>query len=93
MKLKIKNKEYELIKNENDSFNLSDVEELFTEYFDNFDYILGDISYDKLRLKGFCDKKNKIFKSYNDYNKIDDYIKNRCSKGLKYFILKKIDNK
>ena len=30
-----------------------------TDYFDEFDYILGDWAYGKLRLKGFCNKKNK----------------------------------
>ena len=60
------NKEYEfngnkyvLEKDENKVFDHETVKELFTDYFDVFDYVFGDISYNKLRLKGFCTKKNK----------------------------------
>jgi len=62
------------------------------DYFDNYDYIVGDWSYGKLRLKGFCDKKNKIFKEINDINNLDLYLKNLCSYDCKYFVIKKIEN-
>ena len=61
-----------------------------TDYFDNFDYIFGDFAYDKVRLKGFNDKKNKNFKPINDYRKVDEYIKNCCAYECRYFIIKKI---
>lgn len=61
----------------------------YTDYFDSFDYILGDYSYNKLRLKGFCDKNNSILSKINDYSDISDYIANFCSYGCGYYILKK----
>ena len=63
------------------------------EYFNDFDYIVGDWAYGKLRLKGFNDKKNKNFKPINDYQNVDSYIKDCCAYGCKYFILKKIEKK
>ena len=90
MKLyEFKNK-YELDKNYKDGFDYEIVKELMTEYFDDYDYILGDWSYGKLRLKGFCDKKNKKYKQINDIKKVDDYIKIHCAHDCKYFILKKV---
>ena len=89
-KVKINDKEYELIKDYKNGFEQLPIEEKLTEYFDNYDYILGDWSYGKLRLKGFCEKKNKKFKALNDIDKVEDYIKNNCAYECSYFILKKI---
>ena len=35
---------------------------------------------------------NPKFKKINDYNKKDEYIKNDCAYGCKYFVLEKINN-
>ena len=35
-----------------------------------YDYIVGDIAYSKLRLKGFNNKSNKNFNKINDYKNI-----------------------
>ena len=40
-----------------------------------YDYIFGDYAYDKVRLKGYYDSKNKKKNKINDYSTIDDYIK------------------
>lgn len=81
---------YEVIKNVGDSFNLEEFTYLYTEYFQAYDYIFGDYSYDKLRLKGFCDKKNKIFNDINNIEGLDSYIDEYCSYKANYFLLKKI---
>ncbi len=89
----INEKNYELVKNEKEAFDLEVVTEKLTDYFDTFDYIVGDWAYGKLRLKGFNDKKNKNYKPYNDYAKVDSYIKDKCAYGCRYFILKKVEKK
>lgn len=89
-KIKIDNKEYEIIKDYKNGFEKEEVENKLTDYFDNFDYILGDWAYGKLRLKGFCDKKNKNYKKINDINSVEDYIKDNCAYECRHFILKKI---
>lgn len=86
---KINNKNYTLIKDEGDTIDTIDLDDYVTDYYDCFDYIVGDWAYGKLRLKGFYKHNNKKVKEYNDYNKVDDYIKNSCAYGCKYFILEK----
>lgn len=89
-KYKYNDIEYELIKDYKGGFENSAVLEKLTDYFILFDYVLGDWSYGKLRLKGFCDKENTNYKQINDIKNVDDYIKNHCSYECKYFILKKL---
>ena len=84
---------YELIKNYRDGFSLEDVTEALTDYYYDYDYVVGDWAYGKLRLKGFNDKKNKKFNKINDSALIDSYIENNCAYGYKHFILKKIEKK
>ena len=89
-KIIVDNFEYELIEEYKDGFNESEFKEKFTDYFYDFDYILGDYSYNKLRLKGFCDKNNKRYSKVNDFNTKNDYLKNQCAYECKYFVLKKV---
>lgn len=80
---------YYILKDDNNLLDNIDISEKLTEYFDDFDYIVGDISYNALRLKGF--KRNT--KSNNKYNKIaflDEYLSNYCAYGTKWFIISKI---
>lgn len=89
-KIRINEKEYEILENYKDALKVDNLGEMVTDYFDNYDYILGDWSYGKLRLKGFCDKNNKIHNNLNSYDNISDYLKKYCSFECQYFILKKI---
>lgn len=91
-KIIINETEFEIIENSRDCYNKEDVESKYTDYFYDYDYILGDISYGILRLKGFCDKGNPKYQSYNDFNKYQEYLKNECAYGCRYFILKKVKN-
>ena len=89
MKIILNNNEYELIKEYKDAFNLEEFTSLATDYFNDFDYILGDYAYNKLRLKGFYGDKNKKANDINKYSYIDEYITNYCAYECRYFILKK----
>ena len=91
MKITINDKTYEIIKNEKDAIDEEVLNGAITEYFEKFDYIVGDWAYGKLRLKGFNDKSNKNFKTINDIKNVDTYIEKYCAYGYKYFILKVIE--
>lgn len=89
-KIELNHIAYEIMKDEKGIFNLEEVVEKCTDYFQPFDYILGDYSYDKLRLKGFYDSKSSKVSEINDIKNLDDYVKNYCAYGAKYFLLKKM---
>ena len=89
--IKINDIEYELVEDSRNGFDKDAVSERLTDYFEEFDYVVGDWSYGKLRLKGFNDKKNKNFNKINDINNLKDYIENYCAYGCKYFVIKRIN--
>ena len=66
MEFEIAGVKYTIIRNVKEAFDVKLLEEYFTDYFHDFDYILGDFAYGKLRLKGFNSKENVNFKPYND---------------------------
>lgn len=89
-KIVINNIEYEIIRNDKDCINKKELEEKITDYFDEYDYIMGDFAYDKVRLKGYYNSDNKKAKKINDIKYLDDYIENYCSYGARIFLLKNL---
>lgn len=89
----INGKKYKIIKDYGDTLSSINLDEYVTDYYDNFDYIVGDWAYGKLRLKGFYNHNNKLAKKMNDYNSVEDYIQNNCAYGCKHFILEHIVEK
>ena len=80
---------YEIIKDYRDAFNLEEFESRLTDYFKDYDYVVGDIAYGKLRLKGFYDDKNQKANKINKYSSLDKYIEENCAYGCKYFVAKR----
>ena len=93
MNIKINNKEYKVVKDYGETLSSLELDEIVTDYYDNYDYIVGDWAYGKVRLKGFYNHNNKKnVKSYNDYNNVEDYLQNKCAYGCKHFILEKLNS-
>lgn len=86
----INGQKYTLTDNNKDGFDLEEVKNKYTDYFDNYDYIVGDWSYGKLRLKGFYDSNNKKCTNINNIKDYKKYIDEECAFGCRYFVLKKI---
>lgn len=84
---------YEIVNNYNDALDNVLLDEYVTDYYDTFDYIVGDWAYGKLRLKGFYDKNNKKCKKMNDFANVNDYIKNYCAYGCRWFALHRVNKR
>lgn len=87
--IEINNIKYEIIKDYRDAFNQEEFESKLTDYFKDYDYVVGDIAYGKLRLKGFYDDKNQKANKINKYSSLDKYINENCAYGCKYFVAKR----
>ena len=91
-KVCVENIVYEVIVNYRDAFDEEEFLNKCTDYFYDYDYIVGDIAYGKLRLKGFYDEKNKKVKKINNFKNIDNYLSTYCANDCKHFIVKKVNN-
>lgn len=87
----LNDQEYQIEKNYRDCINMEELNSLFTEYFTDFDYVLGDYSYNKLRLKGYYNSNNKNAKKYNDIRGYENYLKDFCAVECPYFLIKKVN--
>ncbi len=88
--IKLGNDNYEIVENKNNCLDKEMLESKYTDYFEPFDYILGDYAYNKLRLKGFCEKNNERYNKINDIATKDNYIKELCAYHCNYFLLHKV---
>ena len=93
MIVEVEENKYKLIKDYREAFDKDLFLEKYTSFFNEYDYIVGDIAYSKLRLKGFTKKSNKINNKINDYCNLEKYLKENCAYDCKYFILEKIEEK
>lgn len=87
--IKVEDSSYELINNYRDGFDESEFLNRYTDYFKEFDYIVGDWAYSKLRLKGFYEDNNKKSSKINRISILEKYIEDNCAYGCRYFVLKK----
>ncbi len=85
----INNIKYQVLEDYKNAFDETVVKEKMTDYFEKFDYIVGDWAFSSLRLKGFCKPENKNFNQINDFQNKEKYLKEYCTVDCKYFVLEK----
>ena len=91
MIIEVENVKYKVIKDYRDAFDKDMFLSKYTSFFEPYDYLVGDIAYSKLRLKGFALEGNKVLNKINNYKNVDKYIKENCAYDCRYFILEKIN--
>ena len=89
-KVTVENNTYEIITDYRDGFDNDEFINRYTDYFKDYDYIVGDWAYGKLRLKGFYDDNNKKSNKINKISSLDKYLEENCAYGCKYFVAKRI---
>lgn len=85
------NVEYKLIENHKEAFDLEMMENRYTDYLLKYDYIVGDISYEKLRLRGFYDNHRRGIPIDMKISNLEDYLVEYCSFGCQYFVFERVD--
>lgn len=89
--IEVENNKYEIITDYKNGYDKEEFISKCTDYFYEFDYVVGDWAYDKLRLKGFYEDNNKKAKEFNKIGNLDKYLKENCAYDCKYFVAKKIN--
>lgn len=85
--------EYKLIENHQDAFDMEMMEERFTDFLLKYDYIVGDVSYEKLRLRGFFENYRNSVPIDMKISNLEDYLVEYCSFGCPYFVFERVVKK
>lgn len=88
--VEIDNNKFEIIKDYREGFAKEEFVSRYTDYFDIYDYVVGDWAYGKLRLKGFYDDQNENSSKINKISDLDKYLEENCAYGCKYFVAKRL---
>lgn len=88
---RFKNIEYKLIEDYREAFDIEMMEHRFTDYLLKYDYIVGDIAYEKLRLRGFYDDSRKGVPIDMKISNLEDYLIEYCNFGCQYFVFERIE--
>lgn len=91
--IKLTNLDYKIIENHRDAFDLEQLANRYSDYLLKYDYIVGDIAYQKLRLRGFFDDHRKGVPIDMKISHLEDYLIEYCSFGSPYFVLERLEKK
>ncbi|SFK60131.1 Uncharacterized protein YutD [Marinilactibacillus piezotolerans] len=84
---------YKIVEEYREAIDFEMIEARYTDFLEKYDYIVGDISYDKLRLRGFYYSKNKKVPIDMRISSLKDYLTEYCSFGCAYFVLERLEPK
>lgn len=91
--LEIAGDRYTIKENYRDALNLELLEDRYTDLLEKYDFIVGDMSYGKLRLRGFYHDSNKKAPIDMKIGHLEDYLSEYCSFGCAYFVLESLETK
>lgn len=89
--LLIEGRKYEILANVKNGLDLEMLREKYDPFLNQYDYIVGDVSSEHLRLKGFYDSKERVAID-KKADTIVDYLEEYCNPGSPYFVLHLLDD-
>lgn len=87
--IQIKEQVYRVVTNYREGFDFFAFEQRYQEYFEKFEFIVGDWGFEQLRLRGFYQLNKRKVPREQIIDQLDDYLKEYCNFGCKYFVLAK----
>lgn len=91
--LEINGDKYRINKDYRDALDLELLEERYSDLLEKYDFIVGDMSYGKLRLRGFYHDSNTKAPIDMKIAHLEDYLTEYCSFGCAYFVLESLETK
>jgi len=82
---------YEIIEDHKEAIDLEKIEERYSSIFEKYDYIVGDVSRDQIRLRGFYEDDDREVPIDMKITYLEDYLTEYCNYGAAYFVLKRLD--
>ncbi|MBM7616523.1 uncharacterized protein YutD [Weissella uvarum] len=90
-RLNINGRGYELVKNYREAFDEEMLAARFSEFLEKYDYIVGDIASNQLRLRGFYAQGAPGIARNQQINALQDYLYEDINFGAPYFVLQNLE--
>jgi uncharacterized protein YutD len=87
----IGNYSYEVIEDVREAFNEEQFKARYSEILHKYDYIVGDLGYEQLRLRGFFEDNHEKATFDTKISTLPEYIYEYCNFGCPYFVVKKVN--
>ncbi|AEV95047.1 YutD family protein [Pediococcus claussenii] len=81
---------YEILQNYREAFDVEQLADRFVNLFSRYDYIVGDVESNQLRLKGFYKDQLEV-RNELKISSFQDYLYEVCGFGSPYFVLQNKD--
>lgn len=80
---------YRIVDNYREGFEIAAFEARYQDYFEKFDFIVGDWGYEQLRLRGFYQLNKRKVPREQIIDFLEDYLNEYCNFGCRYFVIAK----
>lgn len=91
--LMIGNRQYKVVVDYREAFQIEKIGERYSDVLARYDYIVGDWGYEQLRLRGFFESDNKKAAPEQRIETLEDYLYEYCNFGCAYFVIQRIGGK
>lgn len=88
-RLQIEGETYIVATDYREGFELDAFSKRYQEYFQKFDFIVGDWGYEQLRLRGFYQMNRRQVPRDQQIDYLEDYLREYCNFGCRFFVLTK----
>lgn len=85
----IDQRQYRLVEDYREAFDIEKMNERYSDVLNRYDYIVGDIGFEQLRLKGFFSETQKRMPVEQRIGSLQDYLYEYCNFGCAYFVLER----
>lgn len=87
----IEGRRYRLVENYREAFNIEQLNARYSDVLARYDFIVGDIGFEQLRLRGFFSDNQKKMPNDQRIGSLQDYLYEYCNFGCAYFVLESLD--
>lgn len=81
---------YRVVTNYRDAFNVELLGERYSDVLNRYEYIVGDMGFEQLRLRGFFSDDHQNMPAEQRIGSLEDYLYEYCNFGCPYFVLERM---
>ncbi|QIL46321.1 YutD family protein [Vagococcus coleopterorum] len=81
---------YRIVSNYREAFDVNLLGERYSDVLNRYEYIVGDMGFEQLRLRGFFSDDHQNMPAEQRISSLEDYLYEYCNFGCPYFVIERI---